>query len=216
MEAVGQAYGYILYRAHVLGPAKSVLAVNEVRDYAAVFVNGHRLGTLDRRLHQDHIPIEIPAGTNTLDILVENLGRINFGPNLDTDRKGITQAVTLDRRELNVWEVYPLPMDNPASLQFSKSADPAPAFYRGTFDLTNTGDTFLDVSKLGMGVAWLNGHNLGRFWNIGPQQTLYVPGVWLKKGRNEVIVLDLQDDLNASLAGRAEPILNQLAAASRK
>jgi beta-galactosidase len=210
MEAVGQAYGYILYRARVAGPAKADLTINEVHDYAAVYVNEKGVGTLDRRLHQSSIPIEIPSGTSTLDILVENLGRINFGPRLRDDHKGITESVTLGGRELNGWEIYPLPMNDPASLPFSKSTNHAPAFYRGTFDLPQTGDTFLDVSQLRIGVAWVNGHNLGRFWNIGPQQTLYVPGVWLKKGTNEVVVFDLQDDLRAPLVGRQEPILNQL------
>ncbi|MGB6875125.1 MAG: glycoside hydrolase family 35 protein [Candidatus Acidiferrales bacterium] len=216
MEAVGQAYGYILYRTRVHGPAKASLVLNEVHDYATVFLNGKRVGTLDRRLHQDSIPLELPPGTSRLDILVENLGRINFGPKLRDDRKGITQAVTLDGRELNGWEIYPLPMNDLVSLPFSKITAQAPAFYRGTFTLKQPGDTFLDVSKLGIGVAWVNGNNLGRFWNIGPQQTLYVPGVWLKKGNNEVIIFDLQNDLGASLVGRREPILNRLTPAGGK
>jgi beta-galactosidase len=210
MEAAGQSYGYILYRAKVQGPIKGELTIAEVHDYAAVFLNGHRVGTLDRRLEESSVPMEIPQGTNTLDILVENLGRINFGPRLRDDRKGITQSVTLGGHALEGWEIYPLPMNNPAASRFSAETSRAPAFYRGTFDLNATGETFLDVSKLGMGVAWINGHNLGRFWNIGPQQTLYVPGVWLQKGQNEVIVFDLQDDFGVQLAGRREPILNQL------
>jgi beta-galactosidase len=210
MEAVGQSYGYILYRTKIGGPLKGDLVINEARDYAAVFVNGHRVGTLDRRREQSRIPVEMAAGTNTLDILVENLGRINFGPRLRDDRKGITQSVTLDGRALEGWEIYPLPMNDPESLQFSTDSVKVPAFYRGTFYLDAPGDTFLDVSKLGMGVAWVNSHNLGRFWNIGPQQTLYVPGIWLKKGRNEVIVFDLQDDLGAPLSGQREHILNHL------
>ena len=209
MEAIGQAYGYVLYRTHVAGPARAALTIDEVHDYAAVVVNGKRVGTLDRRLHQNSIPIGIPRGNGTLDILVENLGRINFGPKLRDDRKGITEDVTLDGRKLNDWEIYSLPMNDPASLRFSKITAQAPAFYRGTFNLELVGDTFLDVSQLGMGVVWVNGHNLGRFWNLGPQQTLYVPGVWLKKGRNEVIVFDLQDDAGATLAGRRDPILNK-------
>jgi beta-galactosidase len=210
METVGQAYGYILYRAHINGPRQGDLKINEVHDYAEVFVNGRLAGTLDRRLGQEHIPIEFSAGENTLDILIENLGRINFGPHLRDDRKGITESVTLDGRELTGWEIYPLPMTDLKSLRFSKSAVQVPAFYRGTFELARVGDTFLDLRNLGMGVAWVNGHNLGRFWNIGPQQTLYVPGVWLTKGRNEVIVFDLKDDSQAWLAGRKKPILNEV------
>jgi beta-galactosidase len=210
MEAAGQAYGYILYRTSVNGPSKAELAVTEVHDYAEIFVNGQRAGSLDRRLQQDRISIELPRRSNTLDILVENLGRINFGPKLREDRKGITQSVTLDGREQSGWKIYPAPMADLAPLQFSKGASQTPAFYRGTFDLESTGDTFLDTSELGMGVAWVNGHNLGRFWTIGPQQTLYAPGAWLKKGRNEVIVFDLKDASKASLAGRRKPILNEV------
>ncbi|HEV2287996.1 MAG TPA: beta-galactosidase [Candidatus Acidoferrales bacterium] len=210
MEAVGQAYGYILYRTHIRGSRRGELKITEVHDYAEVFVNGQRAGSLDRRLGQDRIPVELPAANNTLDILVENLGRINFGPHLRDDRKGITESVTFDGRELTGWEIYPLPMTDLTSLRFSKSSVHAPAFYQGTFELARTGDTFLDVRNLGMGVVWINGHNLGRFWNIGPQQTLYVPGVWLMKGRNEVIVFDLKDDSRAWLAGRKKPILNKV------
>jgi beta-galactosidase len=208
MEALGQAYGYILYRANVIGPAKGDLTITEVHDYAEVFVNGQRAGTLDRRLQQDHIAIELPSGNDVLDIFVENLGRINFGSKLRDDRKGITQSVALDGRELLGWEIYPVPMADLGTLHFSKGAVRAPAFYRGTFDLYRVGDTFLDTSRLEIGVAWVNGHNLGRFWNIGPQQTLYVPSPWLKKGKNEVIVFDLADDSKASLAGRRKPIFH--------
>ena len=210
MEQLGQAYGYILYRTNVRGPAKGELAIKEVHDYASVFVNGKRVGTLDRRLSQNGISIEMSKGMNTLDILVEDLGRVNFGPKLDSDRKGITESVTLAERKLSGWEIYPLPMADRASLPFTKVTAQAPAFYRGAFRIEETADAFLDVSKLGMGVVWVNGHNLGRFWNIGPQQTLYVPGVWLKRGKNEVIVFDVQDDLGVALFGRKEPILNQL------
>jgi beta-galactosidase len=210
MEAAGQAYGYILYRARVSGPAKAELAVTEVHDYAEVFVNGRRAGSLDRRLQQDRISIELPDESNTLDILVENLGRINFGPKLRDDRKGITESVKLGGRELTGWDIYPIPMNDLGSLQFKKGPAQGPAFYRGTIDLGHTGDTFLELSKLGMGVAWVNGRNLGRFWNIGPQQTLYVPGAWLKNGRNEIIMFDLQDDSDKTIAGHRKPTLNEL------
>lgn len=210
MEEVGQSYGYILYRTHLSRPIKGTLETNNVHDYAAVFVNENPVGTIDRRLHQNQIPIQLPEGSSVLDILVENLGRINFGPKISEDRKGIIGSVNLDGRVLSGWEIYSLPMKNPTSLTFRAAAAQAPAFYRGTFNLARTGDTFLDVSKLGMGVAWLNGRNLGRFWNIGPQQTLYVPGVWLKKGSNEVIVFDIQNDSGLSIEGRSEPVLNHL------
>ena len=210
MDSIGQAYGYVLYRTHVSGTGRGDLKITEVHDYAEVFVNGQLAGTLDRRLGQAHVAINLSAADNTLDILVENLGRINFGPHLRDDRKGITESVTLDGKELTGWEIYPLPMTDLKSLQFSKSVTRTPAFYRGTFNLTRVGDTFLDVRNLGMGVVWVNGHNLGRFWSIGPQQTLYVPGVWLTEGKNEVIVFDLKDDSQVWLSGRKKPILNDV------
>ena len=210
MEAAGQAYGYILYRTKVSGPAKAELVVTEVHDYAEIFVNGGRAGSLDRRLQQDRISIDLPDESNTLDILVENLGRINFGKKLRDDRKGITESVRLGGRELSGWDAYPIPMTDLMPLRFTKGPAQGPAFYRATFELERIGDTFLDLSKLGMGVAWVNGHNLGRYWSIGPQQTLYVPGVWLKKGRNEIILFDLRDDSEKSIAGRQQPILNEL------
>ncbi len=85
----------------------------------------------------------------------------------------------------------------------------SPAFYRGHFTLAATGDTFLDVRDLGKGALWINGHPIGRFWNIGPQQTLFVPGPWLHQGSNEVVVFDLAPSATMpTLAGLATPILD--------
>jgi beta-galactosidase len=210
MESLGQSCGYILYRTRAKGPAKGDLLIDEVHDSAQIFVNHRLVGTLDRRLGQDRLTLELPSGGNTLDVLVENSGRINFGPKLREDRKGITQSVSFASEELTGWEIFPLPMFDPASLHFSKGAAPSPAFHRGTFDLESVGDTFLDMRGLSKGVVWVNGHNLGRFWKIGPQQTLYVPGTWLRKGRNKVIVFDLEGSSQPSLQGLREPILNDL------
>ena len=210
MESLGQSYGYILYRTRVQGPAKGDLVIDKVRDYAAVFINRRLVGTLDRRLKQDRLPVDFPAGENTLDILVENTGRINFGPRLRDERQGITRTVRFAGRELTRWQIFPLPMNDPASSRFVKGSASGPAFHRGFFTVKEIGDTFLDLRGWGMGVAWVNGHNLGRFWSIGPQQTLYLPGPWLRKGRNEVIVFDLQTESNPSLQGLREPILNEL------
>jgi beta-galactosidase len=85
----------------------------------------------------------------------------------------------------------------------------APSFYRGYFTLTTTGDTFLDIRKLGKGALWINGHPIGRFWNIGPQQTLYVPGPWLHKGDNEIVIFDLNPSAAPPIvSGLATPILD--------
>jgi beta-galactosidase len=211
METFGQSYGYILYRTTIQGPATGEMVLKELRDYAQIYVDSKEVGTLDRRLNQDHLTLDVPAGAHLLGILVENSGRINFGPKLRDDRKGITKSVTLGGAELKGWQVSCLPMDKIGVLRFSRGRSDGPAFYRGFFELYQPGDTFLYTPNVGKGVIWVNGHNLGRFWFIGPQQTLYLPGAWIKKGRNEVIVFDLMAHSDAPrIAGLPHPILNKL------
>jgi len=203
METLGQNYGFILYRTRLSQAAKGTLEINEVRDYAVVSQGDQQLGTLDHRLKQNSMMVDLNSSA-PLDILVENLGRVNFGPNMVTDRKGITEKVTLAGTELTGWEIYPLPLTNLASLKFSQSSQTGPAFYRGTFQLNSLGDTYFDMRGWGKGCVWINGHNLGRYWRIGPQQSLFVPATWLKQGRNEVIVLDLESGRSRSVQGIKE------------
>jgi len=212
MEAFGQSYGYILYRTKIKRPASGELQIHELRSYAQVFVDGKLAGTLDRRKKQEKLGIE--AGANsTVDILVEGTGRINFTAELRNERQGINGAVTLGGKELSVWQIFPLPMDDLSKLHFHESVKNAlvgPAFYRGRFDLSSVGDTFLDTRGWGKGTVWLNGHALGRFWNLGPQQTLYVPAPWLRKGTNEIIVFTGEQPRDALLRGLREPVLDEM------
>jgi beta-galactosidase len=193
MEAYGQNYGFILYRTRLHGPKSGKLIIQELRDVGCVFIDGAFIGRLERRLNQS--TIELPAATSqhpVLDILVEGMGRINFGSHL-IDRKGISEWVTLRGVTLMEWQVYCLPFENDfiRSIRFAPSDSvAAPGIFRGIFKLENPGDTFLDMSRWKKGVVWVNGRNLGRYWNIGPQQRLYLPAPWLKAGMNEVIVFD--------------------------
>ena len=205
MEAAGQAYGYILYRKRIDRALRGPLEVTEVHDYAVLYQGTKRLGTLDRRLHQSRLNVELEAG-QPLDILIENLGRTNFGPLLAGDRKGILGKVTLDGEELRDWEIHSLPFDDPSRWPFSSVPVHGPALYRGMFHVKQTGDTFLDLRGWGMGAVWVNGHNLGRYWKIGPQQSLFVPAPWLKAGDNQMIVVDLEEGNQRSLAGRTDPV----------
>lgn len=210
-EDLDQGYGYVLYRTKISGPVDATLKINDLRDYAVVCVDGKRVAVLDRRYKQDSTPLKITGPSATLDILVENCGRINYGGQLPDNRKGMTESVTLGDRELTGWEMYKFPFDDVSSLKFKSSptAD-APAVHRGAFELSKVGDTFLDLRGWGKGIVIVNGHNLGRYWYVGPQQTLYCPGVWLKQGRNEIVVFEqLKDDVH-SLAGIKTPILDQL------
>ena len=207
MEDLDQAYGYILYRTQLKGAAKGNLIIDGLHDYAQVYLDGKLVGTLDRRLDQKQLPVNVPAGGAQLDILVENTGRINFNIILRKERKGIVGQVTLDGKPLSGWDIYPLPMDQPGNYSFKKNSCEGACFYRATFQVEMPADTFLDTSAFTKGEVWLNGRPLGRVWNIGPQKTLYVPGPWLRKGENEVVVFDLQGGAGRTLVGRDKPIL---------
>ena len=214
-EDLGQGYGYVLYRTFLKGPAKGTLRIDHLRDYGLIFLGGRRVEVLDRRLRQESAEIEVRPGGDTLDILVENLGRINFGPYLNDNRKGITQRVTFREEELKGWRMYGFPSDDPGTTMFPGTGHSGgPVVRRGTFFLADTADTYVDMSDWGKGCVWINGHNLGRYWYIGPQQTLYVPGPWLKRGRNEIIVLDLLNESQDSVGMLGIPVLDQLAAPS--
>ncbi|MGB7433918.1 MAG: beta-galactosidase, partial [Candidatus Acidiferrum sp.] len=212
MEDLDQAYGYILYRKHLDGPAEGDLVLNELHDYAQVFVDGKLAGTLDRRLAQNHLALKIPSSGVRLDILVENTGRINFDVVLRGERKGVTKQVSFDGKTLLGWNIYSLPMIDPAKLPFTRASCTGPCFYRGSFHAYGSSDTFLDTSAFGKGIVWLNGQPLGRIWNIGPQNTLFVPGPWLRPGENESVVFDLNGSSSPTLLGRDHPILAASAA----
>jgi beta-galactosidase len=205
MEDLGLPYGFVLYRKRLATRVKARLEIKGVRDYAVVLQGAGRLGVLDRRLSQESLEVDLEGG-EPLDILVENMGRVNFGPRLVDDRKGIVGRVTLAGSELSGWENYALPMADLSALHFARSTVKGPAFRRGQFELTSLGDTFLDMQGWGKGYVWLNGHNLGRYWKIGPQQCLFVPSPWLRKGINQVIVLDLEPGDHHTLQGIKDPI----------
>jgi beta-galactosidase len=212
-EDLRQPYGYILYRASIAPHPKSSLTIKGLRDYAIIMIDGKKSGVLDRRLNEDKIEIAASSKKQTLDILVENMGRINFGPYLLKNKKGIIDGVELAGKRLENWQMFGLPFDAPGKLKLEKNkklVDGVPAVKKGSFHLTATGDTYLDFSKWGKGVVWVNGHNLGRYWSIGPQQTIYVPAEWLKTGENEIVVFELLKPLEMELKGITHPILDKL------
>lgn len=216
MEMFDQGWGRILYRTTLpAAPKGAALTIDEVHDWALVLINGKVVGKLDRRLGDSTITLPAVSKGARLDIIVENMGRVNFGE-LIIDRKGITKKVELSfaGKTINLknWKVYSFPVDYQfqASRKFTKGKTNGPAWYRGTFNVTKKGDTFIDMSTWGKGMVWVNGYNLGRYWKIGPQQTLFMPGCWLKEGRNEIIILDLEGPSKTSVAGLTEPILDMI------
>jgi hypothetical protein len=208
-EEYGQDYGFILYKTELAGQKKGLLTVSEIHDYATVFLNGKYIGKLDRREGIDTIRIPESSVENpVLEILVEAMGRINFGKNL-IDRKGITDFVTLNGMTLMNWKVYKLPMDDKFIYDLrssGRSLDKPGVFFRGSFILSRgegnlSSDTFVDVANYQKGIVWINGHNIGRYWNIGPQKRLYCPSIWLKEGLNEIMIFDLHQITPKIVAG---------------
>lgn len=209
MEAFGQSFGYVLYRTTLKGPRSGMLELRDVRDYAVVRIDGRTVGHLDRRLNESAISVSIDSDA-VLDILVENCGRINYGPDFPFERKGITRTVHLANEEVRDWEIFALPLDDLAPLQFTSGVGEGPAFYRGAFDLGAPADTFLDVRDAGKGAVWVNGRNAGRFWDIGPQRSLYIPAPWLRAGNNEVVLFDLfERSAPPRLRGTDSPIIDR-------
>jgi beta-galactosidase GanA len=204
MESYGQNHGFILYRTRLLGHRGGKLTVTDVHDYAAVFADGRPVGTIDRTKSETAIDVPKAEPANeTIDILVEAMGRINYGPRL-LDRKGITERVTLNNMTLMGWDVHPLPMDGEylERLKFGRRpADRTANFFRGRFELRNVGDTYLDMSGWKKGVVWINGRNLGRYWDRGPQKRLFCPAPFLRPGTNEIVVFDLHALKPAPIAG---------------
>ena len=227
MEAYDQGFGSILYRTKLPRlDQPAVLHVNEAHDYAQVFVDGKYMGKLDRRNGEKQLTLPACPAGGTLDILVEAMGRINFGRAIK-DFKGITDRVELmidiDGRSfvsnLKQWEVFNLEdrYENYQQMKFQPIAEAKattgerlPGCYRATFQVKKPGDTFLNFETWGKGLVYVNGHGMGRIWEIGPQQTLYVPGCWLKAGENEVLVFDIVGPSETRCEGLREPLLDQL------
>ena len=208
MEALGQSLGFILYRTKVNGPVKGELKMNNMQDRAIVYVDGKRQGAADRRYKQDSCDIVIPSGLHTVDIFVENMGRINFGGQIQGERKGIRGPITLDGKKLENFLIYNFPCKGVELIPFSgkKPAGDQPVFHRGYFNVSNPKDTYLDMRDgWKKGVVGVNGRNLGRFWFIGSQQALYCPGEYLKPGKNEIVVLDV-DGGSGTVKGVKEAI----------
>ncbi len=196
MEAFGQNQGIVIYKTTLIGHKSGKLKIWEPHDFALVFLNGEFIDTVFRDGGQWEVALPKTTVANpVLEIVVEGMGHINFAQFM-IDRKGITDRVTLNGMTLMNWELTLLPMDESfikqrPTLNENKFKDDMPCnFFKGEFNLSETGDTFFDMSKYAKGMLYINGHNLGRYWNIGPQQRLFCPASWLKKGKNEMVVFD--------------------------
>ncbi|KXJ20417.1 beta-galactosidase-1-like protein 2 [Exaiptasia diaphana] len=209
----GQSFGYILYQTKIHQDAKK-LKITSYRDRAQVYFNSQEqhipeVMDLEKRYIDErktkNVEISLSAEKTGdkqgwLEILVENMGRVNFGLDITNQRKGILGEVFVDNQKHKSWMVYSLDFkpDFMNSLIYDKkwnhvphNKHPGAGMYKGYFEVTGKPkDTYVLLSGWGKGVCFINGHNLGRYWKIGPQQTLYLPAPWIKTGVNNVVLFD--------------------------
>ena len=234
-EAHNLGWGYAAYYTMLPElPVSSVLTA-EFHDFAQVFIDGKYIGKIDRVKNEKSLTIPPTKAGSLLVIVVEAMGRINFGRAIK-DFKGIVGNVTISSKvgkhdvtySLKGWEKYFVNDKYETALLALHRASATEnneyiegfkedakmmggrGYYRGYFNINKVGDTFLNFETWGKGQVYVNGHAMGRIWSIGPQQTLYIPGCWLKKGKNEVIVLDVAGPKEPIVWGQDKPELNKL------
>lgn len=217
MEFYGQNYGMILY--HVELPevyGNKSMSLEEMHDRAYVFVNGELLTIMDRndkdkrtlfgnKTKRTKNTVKLPAfdGTASIDILVDAMGRVNYGPNIH-DRKGL-QGVRFNYQYIFGWDVVCLPLESLEKVKFT-GGEKYPKFMKGTFTAKTKDDCFVHMDGFKKGSVFVNGINIGRYWSKGPQKALYIPGVWLKE-ENEIIVLELEECKKATVVINDKPAL---------
>lgn len=215
MEKLGQSYGFILYHTHLDEiPKMGEIRLMDANDRAKVYVDHKNIATMyDRELLEaKKIEPHVETLNKDLDILVENMGRVNFGPYMQKQRKGIDGPVLINTRQHYGYDIYTLPLDNIDKLIFgdisaSEIKGTDPSFYRYTFEADECCDTFIGMEGFGKGCVFINGFNLGRFWEVGPQKALYLPGPLIRKGKNEIVVFETEGKAQLELELMDHPSL---------
>ena len=215
MEELGQSYGYLLYRTESSWDAEEErIRIIDGRDRAQLFVDGKWVATqYQTEIGEDIFYQGEKKALSRFDVLVENMGRVNYGHKFlaDTQRKGIRTGVCKDLHFMLNWEHYPLPLDNPEKIDFSKGwTEGQPAFYAFDFEVKEPKDTYLELSEFGKGIAYVNGRNLGRFWNVGPTLSLYIPHSYLKEGANRIIIFETEGDYKEHIHLTRKPTLKHI------
>ncbi|GLX67240.1 glycoside hydrolase family 35 protein [Paenibacillus glycanilyticus] len=210
MEELNQSTGYIYYRSNI-GPARRIEDYRLITcmDRAHTFINNElKLTQYDHEIGVKQ-ELELTAPSNELGILVENMGRVNYSVKMNHQHKGIKDGVIVNGAFHSEWDMFSLPMDNLDQVDFSKGySEGQPSFSRFEFDVEEAGDTFVDVTGWGKGFVVVNGFNIGRFWEIGPQARLYVPAPILRVGKNEIIVFESDGKVADSIILTDEPKLS--------
>ena len=208
-EAMDQNQGIAIYRTTLPAGDAAELEFNRVADYAQICLDGKRIATIDRR--KKLVAVKIPARDRAveLEILVEAMGHINFGRGMLYDRKGIVGAVRFGGKLLENWRVAqkPLTEESIASAKPAKFDGFAGGHFRVEVVLDGVADTYIDKSKWTKGTLYVNGHNLGRYWNVGPQYSLYCPAEFLRKGANQIDVIEMETSEPMEIRGLARPLV---------
>ena len=192
MEELGQDYGYVLYST-TISRGKDIwhCKIRGGADRAIIFADRKQVDIRNDYEMDRKTGFTLENESGKLDILVENMGRVNYGPEIEFQKKGITHGVQINGTFHMGWDMYRLPLNDISKVDFTRSyTEGLPAFYKFTFDVEEAGDTFLDVAGFGKGCAFVNGKNIGRFWEAGPQKRLYIPGPLLEEGTNEIILFE--------------------------
>lgn len=200
--------GYVLYRAEVTtGSEKAELELENVRDYAAVYMDGKLQGTLTG--NSKKIVLETVPGKHQLQLYAENIGRITYGPEILDNSKGLFGDVTLDGKDIENWTIIPLNIRNypVGSLTFDMTADTeGPCFYKGIFHVNSSRSFYLDISGWGMGEVWLNNNYLGSYWEQEKQQSIQIQPDQLVQGKNELVVFELKNNLQKTMKLSETPV----------
>jgi beta-galactosidase len=209
MEKVGEGYGYIVYSTKINFKQKGlVLSIEEVHDKASVYVNGKFIGIINRD-EKEKLRFDATEEVTYIDILVENLGRINFGKAMETDAKGIIGNVCLNDKPIHGFTCSCYPLNKlPQSSGKQRAEGVRPAFYRATFNVDEIADTFVYPKNFKRCAVFINGFNIGRYWLTSSFKSLYVPYPLLKKGENEIVIFDaISDNKVKKVEFKAEPSL---------
>lgn len=209
MEQLGQSYGYILYRTTLRrGRHVEKCKILEGGDRALFFANESQVGIRYNLELNQEFDFEVPKEEVTLDILMENMGRVNFGARLEAQWKGIKKGVAFNGVMHCNWIHYPLPLNNINKLDFNKAYKVGtPSFYEFEFEAEEACDTFLELEGWGKGCVFINDYNIGRFWEKGPQKRLYIPAPFLKIGINKIVVFETDGIVGEKISLKYEPDL---------
>ncbi|AHF58906.1 Beta-galactosidase [Streptococcus suis 05HAS68] len=215
MEELDQSTGYILYRTELERDKTEAerFRVVDARDRIQIYADGKFVATQYQTEIGDDVELDFKDDKLTLDILVENMGRVNYGHKLTapTQSKGLGRGAMADLHFIGHWETYPLPLDSVEDLDFSKGWEEGQAaFYRYQFELDELADTYLDMTGFGKGVVFVNNVNIGRFWEKGPILYLYIPKGYLKKGANEIVVFETEGKYREKIHFSQRPVIKDL------